>query len=347
MISINMLSKADKIKGQGVLSAHDEQVNLVKNELLEYDIVENEMKFCNIMHYHTINPEYYFTIPFAKRRGKTIAYVHFVPETLEKSINLIEPFKTLFYKYVISFYKSVDHLVVVNPYFINVLEKYGINRKKITYIPNFVSSKNFYALDEERKNVVKEKYNLDKNKFTVLSVGQLQTRKGVLDFIEIARKMPDVQFVWAGGAVFGKMSSGYEKIKYELENNLPNNVHFLGLIDRNYMNEIYNIADVMFLPSYEELFPMSILEAMCINVPILLRDLDIYKSILPDYYIKGKNNDDFITKINLLKDDFDFYNKAVIMSSNGGKFYSKEHVASLWREFYNDVSMEAYSGYTS
>ena len=35
------------------------------------------------------------------------------------------------------------------------------------------------------------------------------------------------------------------------------------------------------------------------------------------------------------------------MSSNGGKFYSKEHVASLWREFYNDVSMEAYSGYTS
>ena len=189
MISINMLWKADKIKGQGVLSAHDEQVNLVKNELLEYDIVENEMKFCNIMHYHTINPEYYFTIPFAKRRGKTIAYVHFVPETLEKSINLIEPFKTLFYKYVISFYKSVDHLVVVNPYFINVLEKYGINRKKITYIPNFVSSKNFYALDEERKNVVKEKYNLDKNKFTVLSVGQLQTRKGVLDFIEIARKI--------------------------------------------------------------------------------------------------------------------------------------------------------------
>ena len=280
MISINMLSKADKIKGQGVLSAHDEQVNLVKNELLEYDIVENEMKFCNIMHYHTINPEYYFTIPFAKRRGKTIAYVHFVPETLEKSINLIEPFKTLFYKYVISFYKSVDHLVVVNPYFINVLEKYGINRKKITYIPNFVSSKNFYALDEERKNVVKEKYNLDKNKFTVLSVGQLQTRKGVLDFIEIAREMPDVQFVWAGGAVFGKMSSGYEKIKYELENNLPNNVHFLGLIDRNYMNEIYNIADVMFLPSYEELFPMSILEAMCINVPILLRDLDIYNRLI-------------------------------------------------------------------
>lgn len=347
MISINMLSKADKIKGQGVLSAHDEQVNLVKNELLEYDILENETKFCNIMHYHTINPEYYFTIPFAKKRGKTVAYVHFVPETLENSIKLIEPFKTMFYKYIISFYKSVDHLVVVNPYFINVLTSYGINKDKITYIPNFVSSKNFYGLDENTKNRIKEKYKLDRNKFTVLSVGQLQTRKGVLDFIEIARRMPDIQFVWAGGAVFGKISSGYEKIKCEMENNLPNNVHFLGLIDREYMNDIYNIADVMFLPSYEELFPMSILEAMCINIPILLRNLDIYNSILPNYYIKGENNDDFINKINLLKNDLDFYNQAVVMSSNGGKFYSKDHVASLWRDFYNDVSMEVCGGYTN
>lgn len=347
MISINMLSKADKIKGQGVLSAHDEQVNLVKNELLEYDIIENELKFCNIMHYHTINPEYYFTIPFAKRKGKTVAYVHFVPETLEKSINLIEPFKTMFYKYIISFYKNVDHLVVVNPYFIDILSGYGIDRKKITYIPNFVSSSNFYSLSDDKKEKIKDKYKLDKDKFTVLSVGQLQTRKGVLDFIDIARKMPDVQFVWAGGAVFGKISSGYENIKYEIENNLPANVHFLGLIDREYMNDIYNIADVMFLPSYEELFPMSILEAMCINVPILLRDLDIYDSILPNYYVKGVNNNDFIHKIRLLKNDLDFYNKAVLMSSNGGRFYSKEHVASLWRDFYNDVGMEACSGYTN
>lgn len=30
MKRINMLSKADMVKGQGVLSAHDEQVELVK-----------------------------------------------------------------------------------------------------------------------------------------------------------------------------------------------------------------------------------------------------------------------------------------------------------------------------
>jgi len=99
MISINMLSKADSVKGQGVLSAHDEQVNLVKKELLEYNIIENKMKFCKIMHFHTINPEFFFMIPFAKRKGKTVAYVHFVPETLEKSIKLSKSIKKIFYKY--------------------------------------------------------------------------------------------------------------------------------------------------------------------------------------------------------------------------------------------------------
>ena len=36
--TINMLSSAEKVKGQGVLSAYQEQVNLVKKNLSEYDV---------------------------------------------------------------------------------------------------------------------------------------------------------------------------------------------------------------------------------------------------------------------------------------------------------------------
>ncbi len=338
MISINMLSRADSVKGQGVLSAHDEQVSLVKKELLEYNVIENKMKFCNLMHFHTINPEFFFMIPFAKRKGKTIAYVHFVPETLEKSIKLSKSVKKIFYKYIIKFYKMVDYLVVVNPYFINVLAKYGIDKNKITYIPNFVSSKNFYKLSKKEKIKLRQKYSLDENKFTILSVGQLQTRKGVLDFIDIAKKMPDIQFIWAGGAVFGKLSDGYKKIKEVISNELPNNVRFLGLIDREKMNDIYNMADVMFLPSYEELFPMTILESMCCNIPILVRDLDIYENILFDFYLGGNNNEEFISIITKLKEDKNYYKEACTKSSKGSIYYSKDNVANMWRDFYNAIS---------
>ncbi len=336
MFSINMLSKADSIKGQGVLSAYNEQVKLVKSELNDYNIYENKLKFCNIMHFHTINLEYYFLLLFAKH-SVTVSYVHFLPETLEGSIHLPRFMKEVFYKYVISFYKNSDKLVVVNPYFIKVLEGYGIKRDNITYIPNFVSNDRFYKVNDKIKEQIRYEYNIDKDKFVVLGVGQLQKRKGVVDFIKIAKKLPDVEFIWAGDAVFGKMSEGYDEIKKIMDSNLPSNVHFLGLIEREKMNDIYNIANVMFLPSYEELFPMSILEAMCLNLPILIRDLDIYKDILFDFYIGGNNNDEFTNEIRNLKDDIEYYNKACENSKKGNKFYSKENVSHMWKLFYDKL----------
>lgn len=333
MISINMKSAADKIKGQGVLSAHDEQVELIK-QIGGYDVEENQKEVCNITHFHTVNLEYFLSLPFIKRKTTTVAYVHFVPETLENSIHLNKLFKTVFYKYLIKFYSSMDKLVVVNPYFIDVLNDYGISKSKIEYIPNYVSTERFYPIDKQEKMNIRKKYNIPNNKFVVLSVGQLQKRKGVMDFIDIAKKMPEVEFVWAGGAVFGKMSEGYDQIMDAINSDLPSNIHFIGLIDRGEMNNVYNMADIMFLPSYEELFPMSILEAMCVNIPVVTRDLDIYNGILFDYYTYGSNNDEFIDVINKLKDDKDYYEFMCQKSREGNIFYGKEHVKKMWDCFY-------------
>ena len=335
MISINIMSSADKIKGQGVLSAHDEQVNLVKG-IKDYYIEENKIDICDITHFHTVNFEYFLWLPFLKNKSTTVGYVHFVPETLENSLHLFKPFKYIFYKYLIKFYSSMDKLVVVNPYFIDILNSYGISKDKIKYIPNYVSSTNFFRKTEKEKEELKDIFDIPKEKFVVLSVGQLQKRKGVLEFIELAKTMPDVEFLWAGAAVFGKMSEGYNEIKEAISNNLPANVHFLGLIDRNRMNDIYNLADVMFLPSYEELFPMCILEAMCVNIPILTRDLDIYNGILFDFYVSGNNNDEFRAIIYNLRNDKNYYEEISQKSKEGNIFYSKENVQKMWHKFYDE-----------
>lgn len=333
MITVNIMSSADKIKGQGVLSAHDEQVNLVK-EIKDFNIEENKIDCCDITHFHTVNFEYFLLLPFLKNKSTTIGYVHFVPETLENSLHLFKPFKHIFYKYLIKFYSSMDKLVVVNPYFIDILSSYGIDKNKIQYIPNFVSSDNFYKKTKKQKDELRDIFDIPKNKFVVLSVGQLQKRKGVLEFIDLAKSMPDIEFLWAGAAVFGKMSEGYDEIKTAISNNLPSNVHFLGLINRSQMNDIYNLADVMFLPSYEELFPMCILEAMCVNLPILTRDLDIYNGILFDFYLSGDNNDEFKELILKLRDNKEFYENMSKKSKEGNIYYSKENVKKMWEDFY-------------
>lgn len=240
---------------------------------------------------------------------------------------------------MISFYKRMDYLVTVNPVFIDKLEAYGIPGDKITYIPNIVSEKNFYPLKKEEKEKIREKYGFRPKAFVIFCAGQLQKRKGVFDFLGVAEKMPECEFVWAGGFSFGKISEGYEEIKARMEH-LPKNVRFLGLVDRKEMNQIYNMADVMFLPSYEELFPMTILEAMNCRLPILVRDLDIYQPILFDYVRKGRDQAEFVKILKRLKEDPQFYRESADLAFTGHHFYSREHVGDMWKNFYERVFQE-------
>ena len=344
MPTINMLSSADKVKGQGVGSAYLEQVELVQNGLSSrYTIEVNKLECADIMHYHTIDLQHFLSLPFARAKGSTtVGAVHFLPETVNGSLELPKIATKVFYKYIINFYSKMDHLVTVNPNFVDKLEAYGIPRSKVSYIPNFVSKENFYKMDDETKVKLKQKYEIDKEQFVVLCAGQLQIRKGIFEFIEIAKAMPEVQFIWAGGFSFGNITSGYKEVK-EILDNPPSNVKFTGIVDREVMNELYNIANVLFLPSYSELFPMIILEAMNCNTPILLRDLDVYPNILFDFYIKGNSNEEFIEAIKALKDDLAFRQKYIDKSLEGSLFYSKENILKMWQDFYDDIYAEHHS----
>ena len=332
-----MMSSATSVKGQGVGSAYIEQVGLVSSELSDkFEVTENKRIKADITHYHTINLGYYFTMKSRTSRGKSVGYVHMLPETVETSVNLPRFMKQIFYKYMISFYKRMDYLVTVNPYFIGRLAHYGVDKSRVTYIPNFVSSEVFHPVSPKEKQKLREKYGIDKDKFTVICAGQLQVRKGVFDFIEVAKRMPDVQFVWAGGFSFGKISDGYGEIK-KICDNPPKNVKLLGIIDREYMNEVYNLGDVMFLPSFEELFPMTILESMCVNIPVFLRGLDIYPDILFDFYSKADDVDGFVKELDRLHNDKEYYAQQCEASKRGNQFYSREHVTKMWDEFYSMV----------
>lgn len=331
---INMKSAAAKVKGQGVGSAYEEQVELVRTGLSDrFDVTVNAGGAGDITHYHTINLPFYLGISGARRKGVAVGYVHFLPETVEQSLKLPKIARKAFYKYMLSFYKRMDYLVTVNPYFIERLAAYGIDRGKVTYIPNFVSDKDFFRVAPEEKAVLRQTYGLAVDRFTVVGAGQLQTRKGVFDFIECARRLPEMQFVWAGGFSFGKITDGYEEIKRVMANP-PENLKFLGIVDRSEMNGIYNLGDVMFLPSFEELFPMTILEAMNSKIPLLLRDIPIYENILFDYYLREDDVDGFVSALIRLRDDPEYYAQAQADSWRGHEFYNREHVLSMWDEFY-------------
>lgn len=337
-IKINMLSKADSVEGQGVGSAYLEQVGLLKEGASDvFDVVINDKNDADIVHVHSINPNFYFKMKNTK--GVSVCYVHFLPHTLDGSIKLPKPIFNIFKKYVIKFYNNADHLVVVNPIFIKDLEKYNIKREKITYIPNYVSKDNFYKKSKKEKDNIRSELGISKDSFVVLGVGQIQTRKGVLDFVSVAKSLPDITFVWCGGFSFGKITDGYDELKQVYENP-PSNLKFLGIVPRDKMNDMFNMADLLFMPSYNELFPMAILEAVNIGIPLLLRDLDLYEDILFKKYLSGNNNDEFVLCIKKLSSDLKFYQKYSKLSDEISDYYSKENILKIWIKFYQDILKE-------
>jgi 1,2-diacylglycerol-3-alpha-glucose alpha-1,2-galactosyltransferase len=332
-LSITMFSSADSVQGQGVGSAYTEQVELIKSGASDlFDVSVNKWNSKpDIQHFHTVDPIFFTKIK--SKNALNVAYCHFLPDTLEGSLRIPKAFMPFVSSYVTGFYKSADKLVVVNPSFINQLVKYGIDRSKIEYIPNFVSKEKFHPLAEPDRKRWREKFGLKQDAFTVLGCGQVQTRKGVWDFVHTAELLPDIQFVWAGGFSFGPMTDGYEELK-ELMKNPPANVSFIGMVSRDDMVHIYNMVDTLFIPSYNELFPMTILESVNLSKPLVIRDLELYEDILFDHYLKGHTNEDFAAHIRALADEPQMYEKWSQESDKLAEFYSRDNVLKLWRDFY-------------
>ena len=335
-IRVNMLSMADSVDGQGVGSAYLELMKLLKEDGKDkFEIQLNaNIKNCDIIHSHTVEPRNYIKMKRAK--VPTVAYVHFLPDTLDGSIKLPKFAFKIFKKYVISFYKNADHLVVVNPIFKKDMVKAGLDENKITYIPNFVSKEKFYKMNDKDRKKARKDFNIKENEFVVIGAGQVQTRKGVLDFVEVAKKLPDIKFIWAGGFSFGAITDGHKELQKVMENP-PKNVEFIGIIPREKMNDLFNAADLLFVPSYNELFPMTILEACSTDTPLLLRDLELYEDILFKKYLKANDNDEFAKLITKLSSDSKTYQKAVDNSKYISNFYTKEHVYEMWDEFYTSI----------
>lgn len=335
-IRLDILSHADMAEAQGVLSVYREQTRILeKYGKDDFELSYNKLfgKY-DLYHVHSVNPSFYlFTL---KKRKPTIVFVHFLPDTLDGSVKLPKIAFKVFKWYVTSFYKKAKEIVVVNPSFKKELARFGIDEKKISYIPNFVSHNSFFPKSEEERITLKKEYGLPLDKKVVIAVGQVQTRKGVLDFIKTAEKCPDLYFIWAGGFSFKNITDGYKELKAEMEKERPN-LKFLGIQPREKMNDIYNAADIFFLPSFNELFPMALLEACNSGLPYIVRDLDLYKDILLGDYLRASDVDGFASLLNKLGTDDTFYQESKKYSKAIADTYTEENNYELWKEYYTNI----------
>ena len=129
-----------------------------------------------------------------------------------------------------------------------------------------------------------------------MSVGLYIKRKGILDFVALAKAMPAYQFIWFG---YLNLHQVPHEIREAVETKLPN-LQFAGYVAPDELRNAYCGADLFFFPTYEETEGIVLLEALAMGQEILIRDIPIYEGDLVDgkHVYKGKTNDDFQRLIN-------------------------------------------------
>jgi len=308
------------IKGNGVHSAFIDHVDLMK-ETNDIEVVINNEGHGDIFHCHTYGL-FYFLKGF-RYKGRRVYTVHVIPDSIIGSLpfwKLLMPFVKW---YLMKVYSFADVCIAISPHVKEAILKSGA-KTEIARICNPISTEKWKSSQDLRKEG-RAFLGIGDEEFVVLGVGQLQSRKGVEDFIDIAKYVPEARFVWVGGRPFKFMTEGIDRINSKINSATPN-VTFIGMIDLDRMSIVYNAADMLLFPSYQENCPMAPIEAASCGLPVIYRNLEEYKALYEHIYIKANDTNDFIKKTRLLMNDHNYYLEAVLISANLIKQFDKNTI---------------------
>ena len=140
-----------------------------------------------------------------------------------------------------------------------VINKYGIDPKKVVTVHNAVDFNEFKQVDVHRG--VRDKI--------ITFLGRITFQKGPEYFIEAAakvlKKVSDVRFVMAGSGDLMNRS-----IRRVAQLGIADRFHFTGFLRGNDVKRMFAYSDVYVMPSVSEPFGISPLEAMKSNVPTII-----------------------------------------------------------------------------
>lgn len=278
------------IEKSGIGRALKHQRRALDHAGIDYTLDPDSIDY-DILHMNTYGLNSSHIVAKAHKMGKKVIYhAHSTEEDFQNSFIGSNQLSPLVKKYLVNLYSKGDHLITPTPYSKSLLREYGLENP-IAVISNGIDL-NKYTPSQKKEEKFRSFFNIQNGDKVVISVGLFFERKGIIDFVEIARKFPEITFIWFGHV---SLLSIPQKIREIVKKEHPENVLFPGYIDGDIIEGAYSGADLFFFPSYEETEGIVVLEALASKQNVLVRDIPVFNGWLKnrENCYMGKNNEDF------------------------------------------------------
>ncbi len=309
------------IQMSGIGRAMSHQKKALESVGIEY--TTDMMDTYDILHINTLGMTSLPLIIKTHLDNKPVIYhAHSTEEDFKNSIVLSNQIAPFFKIHIVGLYSRADLLLTPTPYSKKLLENYGMN-KPIIAISNGIDLQRFKKDDEKIKAFMRY-FSLKPEDKVVMGVGFYFERKGIIDFIETARRMPEVKFIW-----FGITSNIYLTMKVrEALQDIPSNLIMPGYVKGPIIEGAYRKADAFFFPSFEETEGIVVLEALASECPILVRDIGAFDPWLVDEEncLKAKDVDGFCRQLKRI------INKQVHTTKKGYKTAQERSIEEIGKQ---------------
>lgn len=248
----------------------------------------------DIIHINFYGPKSYFLAKKSLKKGKKVIYhAHSTEEDFKNGFIFCKQISPLFKKWIIKCYNLGNIIVTPTPYSKKLLEGYGI-KKKIYAISNGIEL-DLFKEDKEAGDRFRKRYNYTKDDKIIIGIGLYIERKGIVDFVELAKRMPEYKFIWFG---YSPLSAATKDVRHAVNTKLDN-LTFAGYVEQKLIKEAMNGCDIYIFPTYEETEGIPIIEACACKTKAIVRDIKIFDDWLIDgkNIYKAKNIDEFEVKI--------------------------------------------------
>lgn len=284
----------------GLGKAIKHQMTALENEHIEYTLDPKDDDY-DILHINTYFPKSYRIAKRAKKKGKKIVYhAHSTEEDYKNGFILAKQTSKLFKKWLIKCYSLGDVIVTPTLYSKNLLQGYkGLENKKIYDISNGIEI-DFFKKDKKFGEKFRKDYGFTKDDKIVMGIGLYIERKGIVDFVELAKRLPEYKFIWFG---YSPLAAATKPVRKAVNTKLDN-LFFPGYVERDVIKGAMSGADLYIFPTFEETEGIPIIEACACKQNAIVRDIPIFDGWLEDgkNVYKAKDVDEFEKKIKMFFD---------------------------------------------